>query len=524
VGRRRVRTGIVLGCALLLCLAPLSAHAGASDGTVDPSFNIGAGFDNEVGAIALQSDGKILVGGSFHSSNATPINALVRLNTDGSLDSTFNMGGSGFDSSAVVDSLAVQPDGEILVGGEFSVYNGDSHVRLMRLNPDGSADPGFDVGGGFNFPVQTLALQPDGKIVAGGSFTMFNGNPQNRMTRLNSDGSLDASFNIGSGASNAVFSVVLQPDGKVLVGGGFQTFNGATLHRLVRLNPDGSIDPSLNVGSGFNALVASIALLPDGRFLAGGAFSTYQGGSAPHLAQLNPDGSVDPTFNIGSGFDNIVQSVVLQPDGKILAGGYFISFQGTTEGHMARLLSDGSADPTGFNANMDPGFNGAVVLAIALQPDAKILVGGDFTELQGQVENRLVRLNNSFAPMISGTAPLAVCQQPFTFALDVTGPPAPTVSLTGGSLPTGLELSSSGVISGTPVQEGTFAFEVTADNGTPPAAVLDTSITVSTCPRPPLPPTGVSDTGLAAGLLAGLFVIGGAVLTAARRRVHLPRG
>ena len=214
--------------------------------------------------------------------------------------------------------------------------------------PNVVADPGFNIGSGFSDPIFTLiysiTLQPDGKILVGGWFTEFNGTPANRLIRLNPDGSKDISFDIGSGFVGSVLHTTLQLDGKILVGGAFTSFNGTTQNRLIRLNSDGTKDTSFDIGSGFNNNVNSINLQTDGKILVGGQFTSFNGTTQNRLIRLNSDGTKDTSFDIGSGFNNNVNSINLQTDGKILVGGQFTSFNGTTQNRLIRLNSDGSKD------------------------------------------------------------------------------------------------------------------------------------------------------------------------------------
>src|SRR5207248_1147872 len=149
-------------------------------------------------------------------------------------------------------ALAIQPDGRILMGGSFSVYNGTTRNSIARLNTDGSLDTTFTVGTGANNAVFAIAIQVDGRIVIGAHFTSFNGTARNRITRLNSDGSLDTTFNIGTGANSAVRAIAVQPDGRILIGGQFTTYNGTARNNIARLNADGSLDTTFNVGTGAN--------------------------------------------------------------------------------------------------------------------------------------------------------------------------------------------------------------------------------------------------------------------------------
>jgi len=260
--------------------------------------------------------------------------------TPGSKDETFNIG-TGF-SSPTVASISIQPDGKIIFGGGNFTVN---YRNLVRLNSNGSIDSTFNIGNGFSSNVISTSLQSDGKIIVGGNFGTFSGISQNRLVRLNSNGSKDDTFNIGSGFNGIVWSTFIQSDGKILVGGAFTTYTGSTNNYLIRLNSDGSKDTSFNIGSGFNGGVFSIAIQSNGKILAGGGFTTFTGSSQNYLIRLNSDGSKDSTFNIGSGFNSTgVASISIQSDGKILVGGGFTTFTGSSQNGLIRLNSDGSKD------------------------------------------------------------------------------------------------------------------------------------------------------------------------------------
>ena len=158
-------------------------------------------------ALALQPDGKILIGGAFLFFNGTARNRLARLNADGTLDLTFNPGSGAND---FVSAIAVQPDGKIIIGGAFTIYNGSSRLRIARLNSDGSVDPTF--GGVPDDVVRAIVVQPDGKILIGGDFFLYNGSSRNHIVRQQRQRNR-LSFNTGLGA-NGTDGPVLQTDGK----------------------------------------------------------------------------------------------------------------------------------------------------------------------------------------------------------------------------------------------------------------------------------------------------------------------
>jgi uncharacterized delta-60 repeat protein len=252
---------------------------------------------------------------------------IARLNANGSLDSSFNVG-TGF-SQFSVDAVAIQPDGKIIVGGNFPKYNGFSRPKLIRLNTDGTPDSSFALGAGPDSEVMKVKLQPDGKIIIGGLFNTYDGVSRKGVARLNTDGSLDPSFVPSSVTDDLFFgAMALQPDGKLLVGGSF--FNnspsaGTTLTPLFRLNADGSQDQSFFSTLGHKNRTRAIAIQPDGKIFVGGGVDRSPQDPLYFLNRLKTDGSVDTTFSsgIGSFSNSDVDSLAMQGDGKLLVGGQF---------------------------------------------------------------------------------------------------------------------------------------------------------------------------------------------------------
>ena len=356
-----------------------------SDGSVDNTFVTGNGFTNGVYSTQIQSDGKILVGGLFSSYDGTPSNNIIRLNSDGSIDNTFVIGG-GF--NAGVNTMLIKDNGSLLIGGDFTTYKPTYISKIIRLNTNGLYDGSLFYKIGFNSEVNTIALQSDGKILVGGNFGTYDGTPSNYIIRLNPDGSIDDTFVIGGGFNGGVNTIQIQSDGKILVGGGFSSYDSVSSSGIIRLNSDGSIDNTFVVGNGFDSSVFTIQIQSDGKILAGGGFTSYSGTSSNYIIRLNSDGSIDDTFDIGEGFDGVVNTIVLQSDEKIIVGGDFINYDSITSKKIIRLNSDGSIDNT-----VGSGFAGNV-LTIQIQSDGKILVGGNFTDYDGIPANNIIRLNS----------------------------------------------------------------------------------------------------------------------------------
>ena len=351
-----------------------------SDGSLDTTFNPGGGTDNAVYDTALQSDGKIVVGGFFTTFNGNARNHLVRLNSDGSFDSSF---AANLDSNGFVFNLTALSDGKILAGGIITISGSIS--SLVRLNANGSSDSSFTV---FALgTVREVALQPDGKILIGGSFSQTN---RVRIARLNTDGTIDASFITGAGASSTVWAITPLASGKILIGGEFTTYNGVSRNRIAQLNADGSLDTAFNPGTGFSSgAVYAIKILPSGQLGVGGSFIQYNGINRDIGVLLNPDGSLDLSFSLATLFQAKIRAVITQFDGKIVVGGTFNRINGQVRSNIARLNADGTLD-TSFN--IGTGANGQVY-AMALQNDGKILIGGSFTIYSGISRNRIARLN-----------------------------------------------------------------------------------------------------------------------------------
>ena len=519
--------GVVSGKVALSDVTTSSADYVFSPGTLDPTFvntqaTAGTAGSYAYPSIALQPDGKLLVGDT---------SGLLRLNPNGSRDATFM---AGISMNGGVECVAIQPDGKIIVGGSFTTINNQRANRIARLNTDGSLDTTFDAGTGANQSVSVIVIQPDGKVLVSGYFDTMNGTPTSYfgVARLNSDGSLDSTYKLQQGLTGR--TIALQPDGKIL---------GGSSGGIFRANPDGTIDSTFNAQfSGTYPWVFNIAVQPDGKIIIVGIFDHVGGQVAYGVARLNADGSVDPTFNTGTGPDTTPQGLALQPDGKVLIGGGFKSFNGTTVKSLVRLNTDGSLDPT-FNPGLLSA-NDNAVNNILLQPDGKVFIRGYLTATGSNIINRyLARLRNdlfvtwrdgdtanktvslpvvddlldepdetlnlTLTPLTSGvstgtnaSATLTITDNdappvitsalppsfvnintPYSHTFMATGSPAPTYSVTTGSLPPGIFLSPAGVLSGSPFLPGTSNVTVTASNGVTPAATQTFSIKVNGGPN-----------------------------------------
>ncbi|MDX2301879.1 MAG: fibronectin type III domain-containing protein [Microscillaceae bacterium] len=377
-----------------------------ADGTLDASLVHPLAGNHHVYSSEIQTDGRILLAGNFDKLKGPNKDYLIRLNSNGSIHSNFNSNSGG---NGLVSTIKMQADEKLLIGGAFTSFNNTTANRIVRLHPNGSIDESFNSGIGANDTVRNICIQKDGKIILVGNFTSYNGLNANRIARLNPDGSLDETFAIGVGADNIIFSVDIQEDQKILVGGRFTTFNNQTINRLVRLHKDGSIDESFQVGTGVNGDVLTMSILKDSTILIGGRFSQYNETFRYRIAKLNSDGSLNQEFKPGGGFDRPVKKIIPQTDHKIIVCGDFSSFSGTPRENIARLNPDGSLDKA-FNPGDD--FNNDDIEYAVIQPDKKILIGGKFTNFNNTGRAFLVRLgadgrlDSSFDPIIGPDAPV----------------------------------------------------------------------------------------------------------------------
>ncbi|HKP02317.1 MAG TPA: hypothetical protein VJU77_03060 [Chthoniobacterales bacterium] len=369
-------------------IARLDGATGLAD-SFDPNAN------GDVNAITLQADGKILVGGAFAGANSIggqSRNRIARLDAGTGLADSLDPGANGS-----VNSIALQADGRILAGGSFTDIGQQSRNRIARLDPNTGQADSFDPNA--NNEVHSIAVQLDGKILVGGVFNgagSIGGQSRNRIARL--DPATGLADSLDSNANNIVYAIATQADGKILIGGVFQNIspNGAPLvtrNRIARLETDGKLDQTFTVilqrPSNFNiTTVSAMAVQPDGKIVIGGYFELVAGVPRADVARLNVDGSLDTAFNPSS--NEYLRCIAVQPDGKILVGGLFTSIGGQTRFGLARL------DPiTGMADSFNPAVQNTSINSLATQADGKILVAGIFTSIGGQSRRGIARLDPS---------------------------------------------------------------------------------------------------------------------------------
>jgi uncharacterized delta-60 repeat protein len=320
------------------------------------------------------------------------------------VDAGFNAG-TGFTTSQGPQTLSLQSDGKLIGAGSFLGFNGLTRTRMVRLSPTGADDAAFyaNLGTSFDGVVLATFTLSDDSILVGGGFNNFNGNARAKMVKLNSDGTEDIAFytNLGTGFNDYITSIRTQSTGKIIVAGNFTSFNGNSRNRLVRLNADGTEDAAFyaNLGSGFASEVDVAEVDASDKIVCAGVFTTFNGSTRNRLLRLNSDGTFDSAFytNLGTAIaGGGVFSCAIQPsDGKILLGGAFTSLNGNTRNRLLRLNADGT-DDTAFYTNLGTALDAQTNLqGIKVQADGKIVVVGAFILFNGVTRNRMIRLNSS---------------------------------------------------------------------------------------------------------------------------------
>ncbi|MFZ1229664.1 MAG: T9SS type A sorting domain-containing protein [Saprospiraceae bacterium] len=325
------------------------------NGQADSAFDIGVGVDlgeeDLIISVDVQSDDKIIAVGSFSHFNYILKKNIVRLNPDGSIDPSFitatgtNSSNNGFDGP--VTTVHIQADGRILLGGSFTKYRGISCKNMVRLLSNGDIDNSFLIGSGFNYPVQIIKELTNGNIMIGGSFSSYNGTTCNNLVILTQSGLIAPGFNSGQGLSGAysIYDIIELPTSKFLVAIQGDTWNNQNLDGLIRLNADGSVDASFDLSAKFDGSIKDISLLADNKILVGGLFNKKGIQFCKGLVRLESDGQIDLSFDTGAGvgvdpFDygnTGVSSMQVMDDNSVIIGGNFSSFNWIGKNRLAKI-------------------------------------------------------------------------------------------------------------------------------------------------------------------------------------------
>lgn len=364
------------------------------DGSIDASFDQSGLFNLSLHDIVVLADGRLLVCGPFTQWNDTPVKGLVRLNANGSLDTSFDPVND-TEAITVAQTVLAETNGDLLVACKTTSSNGD-FTGLRRLASNGAIDMDFRIT--FDQLPAKLLHQSNGGTIAVGYFRHVQGSYRRSIVRLQADATVDPGFLSGTGSHGEINYVEPLSDGRILVGGTLLGYDGVMVHSLTRLNEDGSRDLSFDPGTGPQATnpnylaINTISPQPDGKYIVGGSFETFNGQAASGAVRLHADGSMDASFRSDQ-LTGTVSGTLLLSGGAVILYGRF----GTTpnapavRSSLVRSLPDGTLD-AGFNASFQPGIYGAIHEVRQL-PSDQLLVAGFYNFIGGQARRNLARLN-----------------------------------------------------------------------------------------------------------------------------------
>ncbi|TLD68865.1 hypothetical protein FEM03_20540 [Phragmitibacter flavus] len=371
----------------LASLGIAALNADEVPGTVDESFTVKAVQGGKITQLVQQPDGKVLVAGNFTKVNGTDRAWVIRLNTDGSVDESFNFTASPSWEFQITEMvLAVQPDGRILL------FNNHSFASLIRLNVDGSSDssfapPAMHTSSGPE--AHAILLQEDGKILVGGRFSTVNGTARSNLARINADGTLDTTFSLAVGGRVKMLQAL--ENGSVLIGGEITTVGGTSVNKVAKINDSGQLDTSFAPALVPGVTSVNVAVvLEDGRLRLGGSRSGANSDPAGWVAGLLTNGEVDPSFNTWMSTEGIVEALVLRnlESSGYLIGGGFTDDNGTAQSAVQSLDQGGMPQVEAQQVDM-VNSRASALLPLA---DGRVLVGGDVVTVGNQSRLGLARL------------------------------------------------------------------------------------------------------------------------------------
>ncbi|WP_300670097.1 T9SS type A sorting domain-containing protein [Soonwooa sp.] len=384
---------------LLIIFLPVKIN---SQFTLDNSFITGIGFDNAVYDIVEQNDGKIIVSGAFKNYNATAAGHLVRLNLNGSIDNSFNIG-VGTDDH--IFKTQILPDGKLLIGGAFKNYNNVPKALIARLNTDGTLDNTFNLN--FNSPasfdnVYNFKQLSDGRIFVMGDFNKANNQNVTRLILVDKNGNLDNSFTLDSKIKGSVREVQLDSDNRIYICGEFNL--GTDINKnigIFRLQDNGDIDESFNliinsnnINVSTNTTIENMQFQDDNKILITGNFRRLNDVICNNIARLNNDGTIDHSFNnMGSGLainDHILINYKIDNNTYIL-GGTLTKYNSQNVFNFVVIDKNGNLKNY-FNPNQNMFQNGDT-WTIIKDKNNRILIGGAFIKYNSSYRGGIVRFN-----------------------------------------------------------------------------------------------------------------------------------
>ncbi|MCB9092345.1 MAG: delta-60 repeat domain-containing protein [Halobacteriovoraceae bacterium] len=379
-------------------------------GAIDAGFLVYEGIGTgSITTIYQMKDGSgdIYIGGCFNTYQGVTVNGIVRINADGSIDEGFDIGFSDStlthkgiaNSTSCVYDIEVDPETkDVYLAGSFTKYRNTLVNRVVRLHPDGSIDPDFNIGSGFNGSVFALLLDKENdSIFIGGAFTTYNGSNEKYALSLNIlDGSINTNFYTGAGFNGAVHDIKFDfSSDQLLVGGLFTSYNNIINNYIVRLYTDGTYDSSFITGEGFNNAVNDIELANNGStdIYIAGKFTTYQGITAQRIIKINSSGQIQYDFDTTIAANNEVYDLEVLSDGRLLIAGSFITYGSSDANRICKVNTNGTIDNTFRKGSQ---FDGIVVdIDILIDGSQRVFAGGSFTQYNGITRDSIARITNS---------------------------------------------------------------------------------------------------------------------------------
>ena len=363
----------------------------------------GVGFNSLVDTILQDRTNpeKIIVVGDFTEFNGVVRQKITRIFTDGEIDYTFDSGiGFGPGGGLRAFDVIQQTDNKYVVVGQFENYRGVSRNNIVRINFDGTIDTSFVIGTGFIGIARSVIQQPDGSLIVGGQMSQYSGTPIGNICKLTSTGLLDTSFSTTAITNSIVSKITRNNDGTYYVCGAFTMTSGGR-SGIILLNADGTYNPSLPFNaSGVGSFpVLDFEILPDGKLICVGDFGSYNGFSINRIVRLNPDGTRDLTFNPPVfGFQNYVYEVIVQGS-KYICIGFFNAYGLQPVERMARINPDGSLDTTFFTGDFAGGSEDQIIHLYQITGNTNdagyFFVGGFFDSYDGVLTSNIVKLDRN---------------------------------------------------------------------------------------------------------------------------------
>ena len=349
-------------------------------------------------SIAIDVNNKVVVGGIFtmYNSNTTVVNNLIRLNSNGSLDNTFDYNGShGYGQT--IDVIKFDNLNNLVIGGRFNSYkepNALYSLKTYNAKTNTSFNPNYGISAGVlnNLSTRSILKSKTNNIYIGGYFEYYSLlNSSYRaigLLGLNMDGSPNPAISVSTGANNTVNNIFEDNLGKLFIMGGFTTYKGVSVPRIVKINPDASIDNTFNRAGLQLAFYNTMDFDSSNNIYLGGDFTTFSGSTNNRIIKLTSTGYKDNSFDNSIGFNSFTNKILVDNYGKILVGGVFTTYKGVSANRIIRLNTDGSIDNT---FNYGTGFD-STVNNMEMWGD-KIYVAGSFTTYKNKPYNAFIRLN-----------------------------------------------------------------------------------------------------------------------------------